>query len=126
MFLVDYDYSRIGKWCKKSRSRAYDDIYIARPCSLHLIKFLARRHRGIDYGYPVSKVPVKAHKRLIGKRNLRDKNYRLSAFFYYGIYKCYVNFRLTASCYPVDQVSFSFALVIITYHAVYNVLLLVT
>ena len=117
MFLIDDDEAEIRERCKKSGTRTDHDVDlpVCRPFRLFIA--LTGRKPGIHDPDPVSESPVKAHHGLVSQGDLRDQNDRLSALPQDMIDEFHIDFRLSASRDPVEQIGISQSGIIVPDHS---------
>ena len=123
LFIYD-NQSQPGKRGKQRGARTNHNIDIAASGPLKLIVPFPRRQSGIDNGNPVSEPAVESHDRLVGKRDLGNKDDNLLSLTYDSGNHLHIDLGLAASSNAVDQICLPFSRFIILAECICNRLLL--
>ena len=126
MLFIYNNQPQVGKRGKKCRTGPDDHMNFPRLCPFPLVIFFPLGQGGIHHRHPLPEADIKPQKSLICQSNFRNQHDSLPSPPNHPFYHRKVNFRLSASCNPMNQTSISFPFIKIPQNGCRRFILLVT
>ncbi len=124
MLFIDNDDAQIRKRRKKSGTGPYHDVQLSPLRAFRLVVFFPHGQGGIDNGDPVPESFIETKQRLIRQCNFRNQHNSLLSHRNHLFNNSQIDFRFTASGYPVNQTGSRSARPVILYNIFNNETLL--